>query len=305
MKFVKPIGMVLLLAALFLPVTTGCCSSFQETLWQGHGDEGRMPVFESRFETEHFILKWTNRSTHSRDNIKDPRVIRETAEYLETAWKKYAALFGRTPYTAPGKSKIEVVFKDLDCYGIADPPDGPIQFNAYAWMKEKGIRQPTSAHELFHKMQYAYGYKTKWRPNRPFTWFTEGTAAWAEVYVWGRVSRACKVDEIFKDTSMDLYEAEETAMPFWIYFVQGNREKANDELMVKLFERAEQLKDERQALNEVVLEAYGSVDLFFASFSKDRRKSFWGESCALPYKCILGPDGKDLVEKVKSIQQKG
>ncbi len=90
---------------------------------------------------------------------------------------------------APGRDKIEVVFRDIDCYGVADPPDGPIQFNSHAWVNNSGIRKPTSAHELFHKMQYAYGYKTRWKPQKPYQWFTEGTAAWSEVFVWGRVSR--------------------------------------------------------------------------------------------------------------------
>ncbi|MHC1724740.1 MAG: hypothetical protein AB9866_01750 [Syntrophobacteraceae bacterium] len=305
MRFSKPIRVVLVLAAFIIPFNPAYSSAFQEIAGQGHTSGSVLPIFENRIETDHFILKWTNRSSHSKDNISDPRVIRETSQYLETAWEKYTTLFGRSPYTAPGRNKIEVIFSDIDCYGIADPPNGPIQFNSHAWMKEKGIRQPTSAHELFHKMQYAFGYKTQWKPQRPFTWFTEGTAAWAEVYVWGRVSRTCKVDEIFKDTKMDLYDAEDMAMPFWIYFVQGNRGKANDQLMVKLFERAEQLQNERQALNQVIQEAYGSVDLFFASFSKDRKKAFWGNSCVLPYKCILGPDGKDLVEQVKSIQRRG
>jgi hypothetical protein len=50
-------------------------------------------------------------------------------------------------------------------------------------------------------------------------WFTGRTAAWAEVFVWGRVSRSCKIEDMFKDTSIDLYEAEDMALPFWIYFV--------------------------------------------------------------------------------------
>jgi hypothetical protein len=262
-----------------------------------------LPSFENRYETDHFILRWTSKSFDSRDNIRDPQIIRDTAGYLETAWAKYVELFGRRPYTAPGKDKIEVVFWDLGYFGVSDPPDGPIQFGADAWVNNPAIRKPTSAHELFHKLQYAYGYKTKWEPEKPYKWFTEGTAAWSEAFVWGRVSNDCKVDTLFKDCKMDLYEADYTAMPFWIYFVQGNQEHPNDHLMVKFFEKCEQLQNVRLALNEVIQETYGSVDGFFKAFAAERKNGFWSNACVSPYKCILGPDGKDLVGKVKDFQR--
>ena len=262
-----------------------------------------MPSFENRYETDHFILKWTNKSSHSGDNIKDPQIIKDTAGYLEEAWTKYTELFGRKPYTVPGHDKIEVVFRDFDCFGVADPPEGPIQFNSDAWVKNKGIRQPTSAHELFHKMQYAYGYKTVWKPQRPYQWFTEGTAAWSEVFVWGRVSRTLKMDTLFRDANMDLYQADATAMPFWIYFVGGNHEHPNNHLMVELFEKCEQLGNEKRALNEVIKETYGSVDDFFKAFARDRKNGFWNDALDISYKSILGPEGQDLVEEVKNIQK--
>ncbi|MGA2402775.1 MAG: hypothetical protein ABSG91_13900, partial [Syntrophobacteraceae bacterium] len=221
MRFPKLNAAIFLVAAITMAACTGFFPEI-DVFAQNHTVNDRMPFFENRYETDHFVLKWTNRSRHSRDNISDPQLIKQTAGYLETAWGKYTALFGRNPYMAPGRDKIEVVFHDFDCYGLADPPNGPIQFNAHCWVNNSGIRQPTSAHELFHKVQYAYGYKTRWNPQEPYLWFTEGTAAWSEVFVWGRVSRTCKVDTIFRDTKLGLYEAEDMAMPFWIYFVQGN-----------------------------------------------------------------------------------
>ncbi|MFP5214014.1 MAG: hypothetical protein ACLGPL_11625, partial [Acidobacteriota bacterium] len=121
-----------------------------------------IPRFENVAETEHFILHWTNTSKNEGDNIPDPGVVRETGEYLETAWKKYETAFGRRPYMARGANKIDVYFRDLECFGEADPPDVPISFDAENWMKKPGIRKPTSAHELFHKLQYAFGYRTRW-----------------------------------------------------------------------------------------------------------------------------------------------
>ena len=142
-----------------------------------------------------------------------------------------------------------------------------------------GSGKPTSAHELFHKMQYAYGYKTRWKPKEPYLWFTEGTAAWSEVFVWGRVSRTCKVDTLFKNTKLGLYQADDMAMPFWIYCVRGNHPNPNNEFIVKLFEKCEQLRDVRLALNEAIKETYGSVDDFFKSFARDRNNGFWADTC--------------------------
>jgi len=265
-----------------------------------------MPFFENRMETDHFVLKWTSKSNHSADNIKDPQIIKDTAGYLEQAWAKYTALFGRQPYTPPGKDRIEVVFHDIDAYGYADPPDGPIQFSSVAWVDKntRGIRRPTSAHELFHKLQYAYGFKTKWRPPEPYRWFSEGTASWSEVYVWGMVSRTCKLDELFRDTNMELDEAEDSALPFWIYFVQGNQEHPNDELMRKFFEACERLQDENLALKEVIEETYGPADQFFKKFATERKNGFWSVPCDAPYKCITGPEGQDLVKEVRELQKK-
>jgi hypothetical protein len=74
--------------------------------------------------------------------------------------------------------------------------------------------------------------------------------------------------------------------------------------MVKLFEKCERLRDVKKALNEVLTEAYGSVDGFFKTFARDRKNGFWSDACEVPYKCILGPDGRDLVEEVKDMQKK-
>jgi hypothetical protein len=262
------------------------------------------PTFENQLETEHFILRWTNNSSHTEDNIGDPDIVRETAKYFETAWDKLTGLFGRKPYLPPGVNKIGIVFKDLDCYAYADPPEAPIELNSVVWMSRPTVRQSTSAHELFHKLQYAYGYKTRWAPRRPLLWFSEGTAAWAEVFVWGRVSRDCKLEDMFMDPNLALYDAEDMALPFWIHFISGNRGTPQDKLMVRFFEACEQTGDVHEALSRVIRAAYGSVDHFFLRFALARKTNFWQPAApkGSSYTRILGPEGKDLVAKIKEYQ---
>jgi hypothetical protein len=169
------------------------------------------------------------------------------------------------------------------------------------------IRQSTSAHELFHKLQYAFGYKTRWPPGRPMLWFTEGTAAWAEVFVWGRVTRNCKIEGMFHDTSIALCDADDMALPFWIYLVSGNIGAPKDRLMAKFFEKYEEKKGNvNEALFDVIQDAYGPVDCFFRRFAHERKKDFWAEPAPQPcnYTRILGPDGRDLVLEIKQYQKK-
>ncbi len=292
-----PISFLILLCA---------CSSLPAGETTADGPQYVIPSFEKQIETEHFVLKWTNSSSNAADNLNDPEIVRQTAGYFEAAWDKLTGLFGRTPYTPPGSSKISVIFHDLDCYAYADPPEGPIELNSGVWMRMPSIRQSTSAHELFHKLQYAYGYKTlSGPPKEPILWFTEGTAAWAEVFVWGRVSRNCKIEAMFKDTKINVFDAEDMALPFWIYFVSGNSSAPRNQLMVKLFEKCEEEKwDVKKALFDVIRDTYGTVDSFFFRFALARRDCFWQDPVSEPsnYTRILGPDGVDLAAEIREYQ---
>jgi len=297
---------VFFLISLCLYVGSPCCANTADSI-PALESKCIIPSFEHQLETRHFVLKWTNLSPHPADNIGDPEIIRETANYFEAAWEKLIGLFGRSPYVPPGNSRIGVIFHDLDCYAYADPPEGPIELNSSVWIRMPSIRKSTSAHELFHKLQYAYGYKTRWPPPNPVLWFTEGTAAWAEVFVWGRVSRSCKVEDMFKKLNMGLYDAEDMALPFWIFFVSGNSGSAKDELMVRLFEKYEEDKgDVRKALFDVIRDAYGSIDSFFMRFALARKNNFWPQSTSrvCNYTRILGPDDKDLVDEIRNYQTK-
>ncbi len=264
------------------------------------------PEFENSHETEHFILRWTNNSDHAPDNISDSTIIEETGEYLETAWGVYESTFGRTPYLPEGASKVEIIFQDIAAIGIASPANGPIQFDSATWVSSPGVRQPTSAHELFHKLQYAFGYRTKHTPSGNYKWFSEGTASWAEVFVWQRVSGAYKILDLFSNPDLDLYSASYRALPYWIFFESRQKDSSSDNAIVDLLNKYESLDSssiypERTAYAEVIDEdwpennVYGQADHLFALFSRDRRLGHWkiGPSGIL-YPTILGPDDNEV-----------
>jgi hypothetical protein len=86
----------------------------EQALGSRCSNEAGCPLLENQLETQHFILKWTNASSYAADNISEPEIVRETAGYFEAAWDELTSLFGRIPYLPPGKSKIGVIFHDLD-----------------------------------------------------------------------------------------------------------------------------------------------------------------------------------------------
>ncbi len=253
--------------------------------------------FEHQHETDHFVLNWTDSSSNAADNISDASIITETGDHLEHAWDVYETVFGRTPYLPSGASKMEVVFEDIGGYGVASPPDGPIKFDAPNWISKPGIRRPTSAHELFHKLQYAYGYRTTWTPSGSYKWFSEGSASWAEVFVWQRVSAAYKLLDLFADPDMNLWDASYRALPFWVFFESRQRSDPMDNPLVNFLGKYEAGGDEKTAVAESIEDewapnnVYRSLGSFFALFARDRSIGHWkiGPTGAV-YGDILDPD---------------
>lgn len=260
-----------------------------------------LPSFDQSHETEHFILRWTSTASHTADNISDATIVTETAGYLEAAWTTYHTVFGVPPYVAPGMTKIEVVFYDIGGFG-GTTPTGPIELDAPSWVALPGIRQPTSAHELFHRVQYAFGYRTTWTPSPPYQWFSEGTASWAEVFQWQRVSFTGKITDLFTNPDLNLENATYGACPFWLFFQTRNQDAVGDNAMVTLLQKYQMTGNENTALEETIDEdwpannVYGQLDTFFALFSRERRTGAWKQTPTgtQPYATILDPDGNAI-----------
>lgn len=266
------------------------------------------PKFENNHVTDHFILRWTNSSSHTEDNIEDSSIVKETGEFLERAWNLYETSFNRTPYLPNDATKMEVIFQDINYgIGVASPPDGPIQFNSEIWVSYPGVRRPVSAHELFHKLQYTFGFRTKHTPSENYTWFSEGTASWAEVFVWQTVSSSYKILDLFAKPDDNLYLVSYRALPYWIFFEARQKDSVNDNALRDFLHKYDALdtsteNPERVAYSEVIDQhwaqnnVYGQVDNFFAFFSRCRLLGDWrnkptGEQL---YPTICGPDGNSI-----------
>jgi hypothetical protein len=257
-----------------------------------------MPTFNHNTETDHFILRWTDASTTVSDNITDASIITETGDFLEEAWSRYNTSFGRAPRIPSGSTKIEVLFYDIGAANGQTTPDGPLELNSSKWVSTPGMRRPVSAHELFHKLEYAFGFRTSWAPASPYQWFSEGLSSWAEVYVWQRVSRASKITDMFTNPDLNLYDASYSALPFWIFFEARQKSDAADNPILHFLNTSEPTGNITGALEQVIDEewppnnVYGQLDTFFALFARDRRLGHWkiGPTGGL-YPSILAPDG--------------
>lgn len=257
-----------------------------------------MPTFDHSTETDHFILRWTDSSTNTTDNITDASIITETGGFLEEAWSRYHTAFGRTPHIPSGSTKIEVVFYDIGTPNGQTTADGPLELNSSKWVATPGMRQPVSAHELFHKLEYAFGFRTSWSPASPYQWFSEGLSSWAEVFVWQRVSSASKITGMFTNPDLNLYDASYSALPFWIFFEVRQKNNATDNPILHFLNTCEPTGNITGALEQVIDEewppnnVYGQLDTFYALFARERRIGAWrsGPAGGL-YPSIQAPDG--------------
>lgn len=305
-----------LYARLFSGLSNPDFTSAQRNTLEAEIDDAT-PKFENSHVTDHFILRWTNSSTHTEDNIADSSIVKQTGEFLEIAWNQYETSFGRTPYLPNDATKMDVIFQDIPGSGIgsAYPPDSPIQFDSEIWVSDPGVRQPVSAHELFHKLQYAFGFRTKHTPSQNYKWFSEGTASWAEVFVWQQVSGLFKILDLFAVPDNNLYRVSYRSLPYWIFFEARQKNSVNDNPLRDFLNKYDAVNTstnypERVAYSEVINQhwpqnnVYGKADNFFALFSRCRLLGDWrdtptGEQL---YPTICGPDG-NIIEPTLAVTE--
>lgn len=253
----------------------------------------------------HFTLRWTETDPIPANNLNPanaPALIAEAGTLLEQAWQALSSTFGRAPYRPSGANKIQIDFQDLpdDLQGQADPPDGPIMFDAERWQASPPLRAPLAAHELFHKLQHAFGYRVTW-PQSNIAWFSEGTARWAEVFVYQRLTAATWLTGWLADPTLDLLAISSFALPFWLFF-DARLRSANHNALLDLLNWCEAEQEVRQGLDKTLELSNQTLSEFFMLFAAE---SFLGESRRMPdgqvlYPQILGLDGQPIESRPKT-----
>lgn len=229
-----------------------------------------VPALERARQTPHFELMWTEVSEDERDNI-DESVVAETAAHLERAWHVLSDEFGRAPYVPSGRQRIEVQFRNIAYLGVASPPDGPIVFDAHRWAALPGVRRPSSAHELFHKLQYAFGYQREYLPAGDHRWFSEGTASWAEALVWNQVSDPTKQLGLYLAPELPLFASGYQSLPFWLFVQRSLARTGSPGALREFFTVYEATGSEHEALTQLsATRARCDLAELFAEFSRVR-----------------------------------
>jgi hypothetical protein len=76
-------------------------------------------------------------------------------------------------------------------------------------------RKALLVHELFHRIEYAYGFR-RLELERPFQWYSEGLASWAEYHYGETITSDQKTLGFTRVSRAGLYGASYFAMPFWL-----------------------------------------------------------------------------------------
>ena len=256
------------------------------------------PVNWQTRSSPHFLLRWTDSDPDPAHHLTDPTLIDEAVTLLETAWQVFTMAFGREPFGSAGGQQIQVDFLDLGSLeGQAFPPEGPIQLNAAIWQARPELRAPLAAHELFHKLQYAFGFRREWAQSATDVgWLSEGTARWSEVFVHQRLTASKWLVDWLHSPSIDFFATDSFAVPFWIFFDAQRRMEGGPIALLDLLTACQAEQDARLGLERALFEASRDLPEAFAAYNaaawlKEIRRMPNGH---ILYPVIVGPDGQPI-----------
>lgn len=189
--------------------------------------DANTPSLPQTYTSGHFKFYYTTNDIDPDNNVTLTE-IKATAKILNDAWSDYATNFTTPKYyttgggcCAPRKKWIDVKVYYLGPYllgGTASSWDY-IKLDSKKVVKDTCNRQTTPVHELFHRVQYNYGYVTG---TADLSWAVEGTAAWSQKYRGSHVGDWMdRMNQGLNNPDLDLIKDRSyNACHFWIYFGQ-------------------------------------------------------------------------------------
>lgn len=129
----------------------------------------------------HFKIFYTSNNADPLHNVTDQEII-NLAALLDAWWTKYATNFKKPKfYLVGGVERIDVKVYYINATMLGKTGSGwnHIELNSALCVKNACKRQTTSAHELFHRVQYNYSYISG---TASMSWLVEGTAVWSQGY---------------------------------------------------------------------------------------------------------------------------
>jgi hypothetical protein len=140
-----------------------------------------VPELPKTYTSGYFTFYYTDNDPNHDHNVT-LEDIQATAARLNAYWNNYVANF-TTPqhYVSRGRKMVDVnVYYLGDGYfGVTSSFRDHINLNSKLTVSNACKRRTTSAHELFHRVQYSYGYVSG---TAKMKWIVEGTASWSQKY---------------------------------------------------------------------------------------------------------------------------
>jgi len=216
-------------------------------------------------DSNSFRIKYVNSGV----NAVDGQVVANVGNKLNKWFDFYTDKFGKEPML----TGLEDGFQLVQIYKFADDTDdgfskygSPITLNSTSMAIDTNL-DFTTAHELFHSMQYAYGVDSQYETGDSDNWFIEGMANWAATYATdGKVDGNWGDFEDFQHKP--LFGESYSAFPFWVYisgFVDPKISKAPYwpiKTFLELFEEADR-GNASNALMDLASDAAGqSGDIY-------------------------------------------
>ena len=206
-----------------------------------------MPALDKEKTIGHFHFKWTETSADARDNVTEAN-IDATGAALNDCWNRYTTNFRQPKAALVGGQRIidvEVYFISW-LFGSTSSHTNKIFLNSRDVVRDDCRRRTVSAHELFHRVQYAYGYVTGTGGQ---TWWVEGTASWSQDYSYDGINDyVTRINGGLANPDTSLLGRSYDACPYWKYFGE------------QVDKRSTPVTSEGQALDEF-LEEYSTNGL--------------------------------------------
>lgn len=193
----------------------------------------KVPDLPNFMGSTHFACWYT---TVPGEHQMDPLIVSYVIDRLERAYALYESDFGEVPLPTVGEnSTIKVLFYRLPQTKPDKPkgpkgktsPNTPISLNT-AWCKEDSkIAWMASVHELFHRLQFSFGFLTDAKKKTfktSYKWWSEGMASWAALWVTGRYIKTVEnIAWTFEQPNLNsIFDAEYKALPAFLYMEQGD-----------------------------------------------------------------------------------
>jgi len=139
------------------------------------------PAVYKIYTSGHFKIYYTDSDANADNNVTLD-TVKSLATSLNSYWKTYSSKFKTPKHYLDGTTQmVDVKVYDLDAGTLGETSSfwNYISLDSKEAVNDACNRKTTAAHELWHRVEYAYGYVTG---TANMSWIVEGSAVWSQAY---------------------------------------------------------------------------------------------------------------------------